>query len=53
LVAKFTQNLDLKKVLMETRNAKLMQFKRGDTPKIDDLLMKVRLAIADGDKSKE
>jgi predicted NAD-dependent protein-ADP-ribosyltransferase YbiA (DUF1768 family) len=53
LVAKFTQNLDLKKVLMETRNAKLMQFKRGDTPKIDDLLMKVRLAIADGDKSKK
>jgi len=30
----------------------LMQFYRGDTPKIDDLLMKVRLAIATEDKSK-
>lgn len=53
LVAKFSQNLDLKKILMETKNAKLMQFKRGDTPKIDDLLMKVRLAIANEDKTKE
>ena len=53
LVAKFSQNMDLKKILMETKNAKLMQFHRGDTPKIDDLLMKVRLAISDEDKSKE
>jgi hypothetical protein len=52
LVAKFSQNMDLKKILMETKNAKLMQFERGDTPKIDDLLMKVRLAIATEDKSK-
>jgi hypothetical protein len=53
LVAKFSQNMDLKKILMETKNAKLMQFKRGDTPEIDDLLMKVRVAIANDDKSKE
>ena len=53
LVAKFSQNMDLKKILMETKNAKLVQFHRGDTPKIDDLLMKVRLAISDEDKSKE
>jgi predicted NAD-dependent protein-ADP-ribosyltransferase YbiA (DUF1768 family) len=53
LVAKFSQNMDLKKILMETKNAKLMQFQRGDTPKIDDLLMKVRVAISDEDKSKE
>lgn len=53
LVAKFSQNMDLKKILMETKNAKLMQFERGDTPKIDDLLMKVRLALATEDKSKE
>ena len=52
LVAKFSQNLDLKKILMETKNAKLMQFKRGDTPKIDDLLMKVRLAISDEERTK-
>ena len=53
LVAKFSQNMDLKKILMETKNAKLVQFHRGDTPKIDDLLMKVRVAISDEDKSKE
>jgi predicted NAD-dependent protein-ADP-ribosyltransferase YbiA (DUF1768 family) len=53
LVAKFSQNMDLKKILMETKNAKLMLFERGDTPKIDDLLMKVRMAISDKDKSKE
>ena len=52
LVAKFSQNMDLKKILMETKNAKLMQFERGDTPKLDDLLMKVRLVMVDEDKSK-
>jgi len=46
LFAKFTQNLDLKKVLMETKNAKLMHFERGHPAKMDDLLMKVRRTIA-------
>ena len=51
LVAKFTQNLDLKKVLMETKDAKLMHFERGNPAKIDDLLMKVRRTI--GNEKKE
>ena len=45
LMAKFTQNLDLKKVLMETKDAKLMRFERGNPAKSDELLMKVRRAI--------
>jgi predicted NAD-dependent protein-ADP-ribosyltransferase YbiA (DUF1768 family) len=45
LLAKFTQNLDLKKVLMETKDAKLMHFERGNPAKTDELLMKVRRTI--------
>lgn len=46
LDAKFTQNLDLKKVLMETKDAKLSQFVRGSPSVIDEYLMKTRRAIA-------
>ena len=46
LMAKFTQNLDLKKVLMETKDAKLMRFERGNPAKVDELLMKVRRTIS-------
>ena len=42
LEAKFTQNLDLKKVLMETKRAKLMIYVRRGEPKVDTLLMKLR-----------
>lgn len=51
LLAKFTQNLDLKKVLMETKDAKLMHFERGNPAKTDELLMKVRRTI--GNEKKE
>lgn len=40
--AKFTQNKDLKQVLMETRNAKLISFRRGKEPLLDEQLMKLR-----------
>jgi predicted NAD-dependent protein-ADP-ribosyltransferase YbiA (DUF1768 family) len=42
LEAKFTQNLDLKKILLETKNAKLMHFIRGFPAKADEELMKLR-----------
>jgi len=42
LMAKFSQNLDLKKILMETKNAKLMRFKPGNPAEVDELLIKVR-----------
>jgi len=40
--AKFTQNLDLKKILMETKNAKLVHFVRRSPPVPDEPLMRVR-----------
>jgi hypothetical protein len=46
LLAKFGQNLDLKQVLLATRNAKLTHFKRGREPETDDLLMEVRKELA-------
>lgn len=42
LTAKFAQNLDLKQILMETKQAKLMHFIRGREPETDDSLMKLR-----------
>jgi hypothetical protein len=42
LDAKFMQNLDLKKILAETKKAKLMHFMRGERPIVDDALMKLR-----------
>jgi predicted NAD-dependent protein-ADP-ribosyltransferase YbiA (DUF1768 family) len=45
LEAKFTQNLDLKKILLETKTAKLMRFIRGFPAKIDEDLMILRRKI--------
>jgi len=43
--AKFTQNLDLKKVLAETKKAKLVHFVRSGPAEPDLLLMKTRAKI--------
>jgi len=43
--AKFTQNLDLKKVLMETKNAKLVKFIRSSPPFVDEPIMRLRLQM--------
>jgi len=45
LVAKFSQNEDLKQMLLATRNAKLIHFVRGNKAEPDHLLMKVRQMI--------
>jgi hypothetical protein len=42
LIAKFTQNLDMRSMLLETKMAKLLHFIRGKEPEIDEVLMKVR-----------
>jgi hypothetical protein len=42
LEAKFTQNADLKKLLAETKKAKLVHFIRSEQPIVDDALMKLR-----------
>jgi predicted NAD-dependent protein-ADP-ribosyltransferase YbiA (DUF1768 family) len=42
LEAKFTQNEDLKKMLLDTKNAELRQFKRGKEYKKANLLMELR-----------
>jgi predicted NAD-dependent protein-ADP-ribosyltransferase YbiA (DUF1768 family) len=47
LKAKFTQNIDLKKLLIETKNAKLVNFIRSSPPSIDLELMNVRKEIID------
>lgn len=46
LNAKFTQNQDMKQILMETRRAKLIHFVRGREPEIDIMLMKLRNELA-------
>lgn len=46
VLAKFTQNQDLKRVLMETKHAKLIHFIRRDDPFTDMALMKIRKEIA-------
>jgi hypothetical protein len=42
LHAKFTQNMDLGKMLRETKMAKLLHFIRGHEPETDDMIMKIR-----------
>lgn len=46
LVAKFSQNEDLKQMILSTRDAKLAHFIRGDEPEVDMMLMEVRKKIA-------
>jgi predicted NAD-dependent protein-ADP-ribosyltransferase YbiA (DUF1768 family) len=45
LEAKFSQNLDLKKIIMETKNAKLVHFVRSEPPVPDEQLMKTRAKL--------
>ena len=42
LMSKFSQNQDMKKVLLETKDAKLVKFIRSNPPEIDIELMEVR-----------
>ena len=46
LEAKFTQNLDLQRVLMETKRAKLVKFIRRNDPEPDTHLMQLRKKIS-------
>jgi predicted NAD-dependent protein-ADP-ribosyltransferase YbiA (DUF1768 family) len=46
LLAKFSQNQDMKALLLATRTAKLIQFIRGEPAVSDDALMKVRREIS-------
>ena len=45
LYAKFSQNDDLKDMLLKTLNAKLLHYKRGDEPELSNSLMIVRNRI--------
>jgi hypothetical protein len=45
LMAKFSQNKDLNKMLTETKDAKIVLYIRGSKPNIDTLLMTVRQKI--------
>ena len=44
--AKFTQHADLRQALVETKNAKLMQYVRAHNPEVQDDLMILRSKIA-------
>jgi len=46
LYAKFSQNEDLKQMILSTRDARLAHFIRGDEPDTDFMLMEVRRKIA-------
>ena len=46
--AKFKQNLDLAKALIETKNAKLVLYRRGKEPEALDDLMILRDKLAKG-----
>jgi predicted NAD-dependent protein-ADP-ribosyltransferase YbiA (DUF1768 family) len=45
-VAKFTQNKDLAQALIETKNAKLLQYNRAANPDVEDDLMILRDKLA-------
>jgi hypothetical protein len=45
LYAKFTQNLDLKNILLSTKQAKLMKYISKSPPEVDVVLMRVRNKI--------
>jgi predicted NAD-dependent protein-ADP-ribosyltransferase YbiA (DUF1768 family) len=45
-VAKFTQNKDLAQALIETKNAKLLQYNRAANPNVEDDLMILRDKLA-------
>jgi hypothetical protein len=46
LEAKFNQNLDMKQILLETKDAKLIHFERGKEAPADMLLMKLRKRLS-------